>query len=133
MMDRISNFIRFQLPAVAWGAVIYYISSLPSSRLPKIKLVGVDKLIHMLIFMVFGLLLYRALHPLRKLNGFDWRRALIALVVVVMYGIVDEFHQGIVPGRTEDVLDACADAAGGLLAVGIIYFATRSARTQVRE
>ncbi|MEZ4273606.1 MAG: VanZ family protein [Myxococcota bacterium] len=32
--------------------------------------------------------------------------------ITILYGLVDEFHQSFVPGRSPDLLDALADAAG---------------------
>ena len=125
MNARLSHFIRYQLPAVVWAGIIFYVSSLPSSVLPKIKVAAVDKVVHVGIFFVFGLLLYRGLHPMQRSTGFEWRRALIALMAVALYGIVDELHQGFVPGRTVDVWDVCADAVGGILAIVFLKYVAR--------
>jgi VanZ family protein len=40
-----------------------------------------------------------------------------AWLAVVAFGISDEWHQSFVPGRSADVLDVLADAAGGALGV----------------
>jgi VanZ family protein len=47
--------------------------------------------------------------------------AVRALVITIAYGISDEFHQSFVPGRTSDVLDVIADAAGAFLGVGACW------------
>jgi hypothetical protein len=44
--------------------------------------------------------------------------AVRALVIAIAYGISDELHQLFVPGRTADVLDVMADAAGAFLTLG---------------
>jgi len=56
------------------------------------------------------------------LTGWRWRRIagatlLGAFVITVLYGVSDEFHQSFVPGRTPDVADVAADAAGAALAL----------------
>lgn len=33
----------------------------------------------------------------------------------LLYGLTDEYHQSLVPGREADVLDLLADTVGGLL------------------
>ncbi len=40
------------------------------------------------------------------------RPARWALVIAVIYGLSDEFHQSFVPGRNADLLDVITDAAG---------------------
>lgn len=39
---------------------------------------------------------------------------LLAIAATVVYGVLDEIHQRFVPGRSFDVYDMIADAAGGL-------------------
>ena len=48
-------------------------------------------------------------------------RGLAAVVVAVVYGISDEWHQHFVPGRTSDVLDLLADAVGASLSVVLLW------------
>ncbi len=74
-----------------------------------------------MIFFIFGLLVYRALAPRDPVEKIDWIRLMISVSAVVLYGISDEFHQGFVPGRSVDVRDALADAAGGLCSAVVIY------------
>jgi VanZ family protein len=38
----------------------------------------------------------------------------LSLVIVVIYGLLDEFHQSFVPSRTPSIYDSAIDAAGGL-------------------
>ena len=59
---------------------------------------------------------------LMGLTGWRWRRVagaslLGAFVIAVVYGVSDEFHQSFVPGRSPDVADVVADAAGAALAL----------------
>ncbi len=117
----IKHFVRYQSPALIWAAIIFYVSSLPAHKLPKFALLISDKVIHAAIFLVLGLLVYHALEPRVKVNIFGWRRLLFAMVVVVVYGFIDEFHQSFVPGRKIDIMDATADAIGGVIAGAIIY------------
>ncbi len=114
------HFIRFQLPAIAWAFVIFLLSSIPASRLPKFAHLFNDKVVHASIFFVLGLLIYLALEPKVRTASFDWQRLIIATSAVILYGVSDEFHQGFVPGRTVDVLDAAADALGGILSAFVI-------------
>ena len=121
MNGLLKYFARYQLPAIIWALVNFAASSIPASRLPHFTAMVNDKIIHASIFFILGLLVYRALEPRHQVNKFNWSRLVIAVAAVIIYGVTDEFHQAFVPGRNVDVLDALADAMGGLLAATIIY------------
>ena len=38
----------------------------------------------------------------------------LSLIIVVIYGLLDEFHQSFVPSRTPSIYDSAIDVAGGL-------------------
>ena len=80
-----------------------------------------DKLIHFMIYLVFGLLVYRAFEPRVKSPSINWKRLLLAVAAVIIYGVLDEYHQSFVPGRTVDVVDASVDAVGAITSAAIIY------------
>ncbi len=121
----VRHFFKYQFPAIAWAIVIYTLSSIPGTRLPKWTFLHFDKVIHGGFFFILGLFVYRFLEPKIHSPLFNWKRALVSFVIVVGYGILDEFHQSFVPGRTMDVLDATADSIGGILsAVAMFIFTT---------
>ena len=100
-------------PAVLWGGLLFLLSAQPALPSPP----GVnDKQAHAAAYGVLALLC------LMGLTGWRWRRVagasvLAAFVLAVLYGISDEIHQAFVPGRTPDVADVAADAAGAALAL----------------
>ena len=105
------------LPAVLYMTAIFILSSMSDLGTPP---GGVsDKSLHMLSYAVLGVLL---LLPLAKaaLSRVTWRRALLAIALATLYGVSDEFHQSFVPGRSSELLDVAADAAGATLGVGIV-------------
>jgi VanZ family protein len=130
MSPRTRHFLRYQLPAIVWALVIFAASSIPASKLPRIVLKISDKIIHASVFLVFGLLVYRALEIRIQRSSFDWRRALISVCAVTAYGVLDELHQSFVPGRTTDIWDATADATGGLLSALILYLVYRRRKVE---
>ena len=130
MSPRTRHFLRYQLPAIVWALVIFAASSIPASKLPRIVLKISDKIIHGSVFLVFGLLVYRALEIRIQRSSFDWRRALLTVCAVTAYGVLDELHQSFVPGRTTDVWDATADATGGLLSALILYLVYRRRKVE---
>jgi VanZ family protein len=81
----------------------------------------IDKVVHFAMYAVLGFLTARALGGARTSRGAVARpapRALaLAIVAVALFAAADEWHQHWVPGRSTDVLDWCADVAGGTLAL----------------
>lgn len=52
----------------------------------------------------------------------------LGLLLVVIYALLDEFHQSFVPSRTASVYDSAVDVAGGLTVLLICKFYGRGAR-----
>jgi VanZ family protein len=48
------------------------------------------------------------------LRNVSWRAVLAAIIISSVYGVLDEYHQRFVPGRSFDVLDMVADAIGSI-------------------
>jgi VanZ family protein len=46
----------------------------------------------------------------------------VALILIVCYALIDEFHQSFVPGRTASILDSAIDVAGGLTALLVFLY-----------
>ena len=101
--------------------VIFIGSSIPGANLPELAILTPDKLFHITIFLVLGLLVHRALQSGERKDSFSWPLVWKTLAIVIAYGVADEFHQSFVPGRTLDVWDAAADGIGGILAELILY------------
>lgn len=107
------KFIRYHLPPLVWAAIIFVESSIPGHAFPSTPL-GTDKLLHVAIFFILGWMLHRAFtHQSSQLVS---KMSLyLTLVVTILYGFSDEFHQLFVPGRSADMYDMAADAFGGFL------------------
>jgi VanZ family protein len=100
-------------------AAIFIASSITIGTLPG----GVsDKSWHSLAYALLGVLM---LYPLAEgsLAGVTWRRAILAVVLAAAYGVSDEIHQSFVPGRSPEVLDVVADAAGATGGVALCALA----------
>ena len=113
------DWVRYQAPAVACAILIFGLSSIPGTTLQSYPFVSFDKLLHILEFGVFGYLLALALER----NTATWVREhwlSIAIIVGILYGVADEWHQGFVPGRTAAAADAVADGIG-VFAAQLLY------------
>ena len=54
---------------------------------------------------------------------------LAALALVVVYALLDEYHQAFVPSRTASIYDSFVDMSGGLVTLLIIRWRRRSRAT----
>jgi len=113
-VGRLMRFVRYWLPVVLCAAGIWYASSLSSTPLDEIDIPHLDKVLHALEYGVLGWLVALAIRRTGA-RGVRQRSWLVALVLVVAYGVTDEIHQTWVPHRDAAVSDLVADGAGGLL------------------
>ena len=102
---------------VFYGGVIFWLSQQSLDLERDLPIPWGDKLAHLGEYGLLGFLLLRALSgsfprwSLRAIVG-------LALVLTILYGVGDEWHQSWVPLRTPDPLDLMADALGAALAAG---------------
>ena len=112
--DLLSRGLYRALPALLLMSAIFHASSFTFS--PDPSLVGPDFLFHFAEFFALGLFTARMVDP-----DMDRRHALRSFVlassIVLGYGLLDEIHQGFVPGRDPDGLDWLVDASGGFLGI----------------
>ncbi|HEV7860405.1 MAG TPA: VanZ family protein [Pyrinomonadaceae bacterium] len=54
----------------------------------------------------------------------------VSLLIVIIYALLDEFHQSFVPSRTASIYDSLIDIAGGLTA--LVWFAPRRRNREAR-
>jgi VanZ family protein len=110
-------------------AAIFFVSGDPDPGIPA----GSDKLLHWLAYFGLAVVVIRAVAgglPVRL----DMRTAAIGMLITVGYAAFDEAHQLFVPGRSADINDLLADAAGAISgavvcwAWGIISSASRDER-----
>ncbi|HPC36309.1 MAG TPA: VanZ family protein [Candidatus Marinimicrobia bacterium] len=112
------NRFWLKVPAILYAVLIFGLSSFSKTPSVKIPIWNFDKLVHMLEYTVFGILLMLAFRS--NQIGKPMRRANFqSSILGVLYGLSDEIHQYFVPGRTSSLADLGADALGILLGVWI--------------
>ena len=118
MHKRTTRYLFLAL-AIGWAGIIFYLSSQPGIDAPLL-FPGQDKLFHLIVFAMLGFFLMGSM----KANSGGYRiiQVWFVILLVAAYGVLDEFHQYFVPGRTVDIFDALADAAGGLLGAWAMYY-----------
>jgi VanZ family protein len=100
--------IYFALLAM-WVGITFVLTSIPNPDI-DVPLPYADKILHFGFYGVMGFLcaMWR-----RESGGTKKGAALAGIVFVAIVGAVDEGHQHWIPGRSMDVFDWVADAAGG--------------------
>jgi VanZ family protein len=103
-------------PVVAWAALIFALSSVPSlgTGLETWDLV-LRKIGHFVEFAILGALLLRALRDVPA-----------AVLAGVAYAVTDEVHQIFVSGRHGSPLDWLIDAAGVVTGVAVALHLART-------
>jgi VanZ family protein len=80
-----------------------------------------DKSLHLGGYALLGALMVRMLK--RELPGrHPWKIIVLAVVASTFYGVSDELHQALVPGRYADVMDVVADLAGSTLGATLFWW-----------
>lgn len=112
---------KYWLPFLCWALLIYWFSSLPTVTTTQVFWQDFifKKSAHFFEFMMFSLLLFRAL----KNSGVEIKKAFVlTFFISLLYAVSDEFHQSFVPGREPRVRDVIIDALG---AVSILFVLTK--------
>jgi VanZ family protein len=127
------------LPALVVMVLIFWFSSLPGEQVgqtarpaldhaPKIvtleplgKPVRIQwlKVGHGVGYALLGLAYLYALRPVNR------RAAALAVLLALVYAILDEIHQAFVPGRSASLMDVALDVAAAGTAVGVWLIALR--------
>ena len=87
-------------------------------------MVGLDKVVHLLMYATFAFLCLWGYRKQFIANGIVYKKRaiLLALVISIAYGGLTELMQEyLVPSRTGDWIDFAADAVGTLVGVAIFY------------
>ncbi len=115
--------------ALLYMALIFVISSF-AVQVPGVRYLPFrDKAIHFVEYGVLGWLCARA-SSLTWPSAAVWRTAVFAVFVSALWGLSDEIHQALVPGRSPELADVVADLLGS--AVGAAAWHLLSNRS-VRE
>jgi VanZ family protein len=93
-------------PAIAWAAVVLFIGSRSKLPVPAFDL-PIDKVGHFAMYAVLGTLAGRAYMRTRT-------PPVIIILAMLAIGALDELNQRTVPGRSSELLDWVADAAGSV-------------------
>lgn len=114
--------VRRWLPPLLWAGVIIFATSTPAELVPS-QVTTFDKIAHFTMYAILAALLTR---HISEATG-RWRAAALAIVIAVVFGAVDEWHQRFIPGRSTELADWHADSLGALAGATIMALASRRA------
>lgn len=104
---------------IFWLLTIIVVSSIPS--IPTLKIhtsrseIRLDYLMH---FCEYGLLAFLAfLYFVSSEFRFNYKKFILITISIILFAIIDEFHQKFIPGRTFNVKDIYSNISGILAAV----------------
>jgi len=139
-LARFPRFVSRYLPLLVWLAFISFASSDSFSAGNTSRIIGplilwlfpnttpetlsvvqfiTRKLAHLTEYAILGFLAARAFRSSPR-PAIHNRWFLISLTLIVVYALIDEYHQSFVPSRTASIYDSLIDMAGGLTALLII-------------
>lgn len=132
------NVIVYWLPPLVWMAVISPVNDLltsqstssfivpilrwllPSAGQDMIETIhlAIRKLSHFVEYAFLAFLLFRALRGRSRIWRLKW--GIYAGMIAIIYAVMDEYVQTLVPSRTGSVDDWLIDSSGVVCALGII-------------
>ncbi len=126
--------IIYILLPILFIAIIFALSSIPEDKildginsLTPIKLSPIGQaaqnLAHIPIYSILAVLLMKLFNKTKIEN---LKKIIYILLIILVFGALDELHQHFVPGRTASFLDISLDIIGGL--AGLIIYRVISLR-----
>jgi len=144
-VGNVRRLVTHYLPLVAWLAFISFASSDNFNAGNTSRIIGplilwlfpntspetlavihfiTRKIAHFTEYAILGFLAARAFRTSPR-PAINQRWFLICVTLIVVYALVDEYHQSFVPSRTASVWDSLIDMTGGLAALVFIRIRSR--------
>lgn len=105
--------VRRLWPAIALVLTLAWASNFAQGGPDGSDIPYFDKIAHFFVFGLMGTLWFRCLPRKSRVIS----RWLMALIIVLTYGVVDEWIQSMNPQRSSDLLDWLADGLGALTGI----------------
>ncbi|MCX7929666.1 MAG: VanZ family protein [Chlorobi bacterium] len=112
------------LPAIGMSIVIISLSAQPGTI--PLPFSFADKVYHFVLYAVYGWTVLLAMTTIMRTPR---HQIIVAITLALLFAASDEAHQAIVPGRTADALDWCADALGACVGICLTDVIRRYVRT----
>jgi len=118
-VDLILGKNKYNISVIGWSLIILYftLSSSAPDDLPKFDIPHFDKIGHFGLFFVLSVLLFQSLKPLDKMV--KWAGLILYCVFL---GVITEYLQTKIPGRSGDVMDLLADIVGSFSGIFVTSY-----------
>ena len=124
------------VPRRAWRAVGVWLlfqltlTTIPGDVLPPLTGFRIDWVAHFCLYFGLGLLIARAALQ----SGWSATRLATMWVAIAVFGVLDEFHEELIPGRGAELMDWIMDATGSWtgLVTGYLLMRVRWAERLLR-
>lgn len=114
------KWLRF-LPAFLWAIVLAILMLLPASSLSESRLLSYDKLAHLGVFTLFGILVMFGAMTTSILGKSKISQVTYSLTIGIVYGGLLELLQQFASDRSADLYDFFANVVGTILGVVVFY------------
>jgi VanZ family protein len=106
---------------VIWLLTIIIVSSIPSIPTLKIHTARSEiRLDHIMHFFEYGLLTFLAfLYFVSSGFRLNYKKIILITIYIILFSVVDEFHQKLIPGRSFNVNDIISNITGIL--AGVVF------------
>jgi len=122
--------IGFSLALALWMALIFYLSELPGDQVSRVgpydsaavvRLGGLRSILaHFFLFGVLASFIQATIWSWTRFTNHSFKLAGAAIILAVLYGIFDEFHQSFVVGRQMSAADLLINSLGAVVAVAAL-------------
>ncbi len=126
MLKRISKLLLGYKNTIMWALIILILCGMPPSGMPKIKIPGIDKVVHFGLFAVFTILVTSEANRYRTHLKISQRSLWLGFIISSVYGgLIELLQLWVFTSRGADWFDFVADLAGAAVAFAIYPFLNR--------
>lgn len=125
-------FARYLL--IAWVLTIITLSSIPNIPTLKIHTARAEfRLDYLMHFCEYGVLTFITFLSFAR-NEFriNYKKYILVTLSLIMFAVLDEFHQKLIPGRSYNIWDILSNISGILAAVIFCVFVFRKIARKIR-
>lgn len=120
---------------IAWVLTIITLSSIPNIPTLKIHTARAEfRLDYLMHFCEYGVLTFITFLSFSR-NDFriSYKKYILVAVSLIMFAILDEFHQKLIPGRTYSIRDIMSNVSGILAALIFCVFEFRQIARKISK
>ena len=109
---------KFLFLAITWTVFVVVASLVSFNSVPKVKVIGSDKLVHFLFYLIF--VVFWGL--VKRQSYFKIKYDLLIVAFAILYGIIIEILQGVLTKtRQADFYDVVANSLGAIVGCVVLF------------